>query len=191
MTSATARSAGDGHPAEPVGNAQRTLGRAEGILVASGWCSLEKAFTEIVDTAKRHNVSVIQLADALIAIIDDTVLRHPRDEVMAAASQTWGTLADRLRQRAAPAQVTATTQRAANTAPHRARSSNGVIDAIPLGDDVDLAEQSEGIMRSGPPGVGDVGDVLVGNREADPADLIEQRMPVADVDDQPSADDRD
>lgn len=80
------------------------------------------------------------------------------------------------------------TERGARSARHR--PDIAMIAAVPTADDADLAEQSEEIVRTGPLGT-DVGDDLVGNREADPADLLEQRTPVEDFDDQTFADDRD
>ncbi len=85
------------------------------------------------------------------------------------------------------------TERVARSARHRPPGHQpdiAMIAAVPTGDDADLAEQSEEIVRTGPLGA-DIGDDLVGNREADPADLLEQRTPVEDFDDQTFADDRD
>ncbi|QNJ90940.1 ANTAR domain-containing protein [Mycolicibacterium fluoranthenivorans] len=175
MTSRIEECAGVGRKADRQRNAQRTLGTAEGILVALGWCSLDHAFAEIVDTAKRHNVSVIELANALAAIVDDTVAHEAHDDALAAAKRAWGAPADRLRacteaKGAGPAR---------DPAGRLAPSQTTLIDPIPLGDDADLAEQSDDIVRTVSVG-DDLDDELVGGREADAADLLEQRMMVAD-----------
>ena len=59
-------------------SAQRSLGAAEGVLVALRHCSLDEAFIDIVHTAKQHNVAPIGLADALVAIAENDVTPRPR-----------------------------------------------------------------------------------------------------------------
>jgi len=46
----------------------RILDTAEGVLVALYRCSLNEAFTDIMHTAKSHNISPFSLADALVSI---------------------------------------------------------------------------------------------------------------------------
>src|ERR1700739_1611269 len=46
----------------------RILDTAEGVLIALRGCTLNQEFVEIVQTAKRHNVSTLSLADALRAV---------------------------------------------------------------------------------------------------------------------------
>ena len=73
-------------------NGQRSLGAAEGVLVALRHCSLDEAFFDIVETAKRHSVAPLELAGALVAIAEDFVTPDFDDAVIAAVDQTWGTL---------------------------------------------------------------------------------------------------
>ncbi|WP_176561967.1 ANTAR domain-containing protein [Mycolicibacterium palauense] len=47
-------------------DARRTLCAAEGILVALRGCSLDEAFTDIVRTARDHNIAPLRLASALV-----------------------------------------------------------------------------------------------------------------------------
>ena len=73
-------------------SAQRTLGAAEGVLVAFRHCTLDDAFIDIVQTAKRHNVAPMRLADSLVAIAQNDMIRDLVDDVVAAIGQAWGTL---------------------------------------------------------------------------------------------------
>lgn len=157
---------GSSHPKHSQRNAQRSLGTAEGILVALGQCVLADAFAEIVTTAKRGNVAAIELADALIAIVEGAQTDSMRPEVITAAQNAWGTLLPRTedRREAAAAPVT-------------------LVDAIPDADEADLVEQARYPGADGWFGGSD--DSLVGDHEADPADLIEQRTPVVDDEDTP------
>jgi hypothetical protein len=78
------------HRRDPRRSGQRSLGAAEGVLVALRHCSLDEAFIDIVQTAKRHNVAPMGLADALVAIAENDVTRDFDDEVLAAVGQAWG-----------------------------------------------------------------------------------------------------
>ncbi len=71
---------------------QRSLGAAEGVLVALRHCSLDEAFIDIVQTAQRHGVAPLELADALVAIAENDVSRGFDDAVVAAVEQAWGIL---------------------------------------------------------------------------------------------------
>ncbi|KZS56656.1 hypothetical protein A4G26_16790 [Mycobacterium kansasii] len=71
---------------------QRRLGAAEGVLVALRHCSLDEAFTDIVQTAKQHNVAPMELAHGLVAIAENDVTYDVDDAVMAAVSRAWGDL---------------------------------------------------------------------------------------------------
>ena len=71
---------------------QRILSAAEGVLVALRHCSLDEAFIDIVQTAKRHSVAPLELADALVAIAENDVARGFDNAVVAAVDQAWGTL---------------------------------------------------------------------------------------------------
>ena len=70
----------------------RMLDTAEGVLIALRGCTLNQAFVEIVQTAKRHNVSTLSLADALVAIAQTQAPRNVNDvgTAFVAARATWG-----------------------------------------------------------------------------------------------------
>lgn len=76
-------------------NGQRRLSAAEGVLVALRHCSLDEAFTDIVQTAKQHNVAPMVLADALVAIAENDGTRDFGDAVVTAVGQAWGTMLGR------------------------------------------------------------------------------------------------
>ncbi|WP_246540992.1 ANTAR domain-containing protein [Mycobacterium spongiae] len=78
------------HPGIPRRAGQRRLGAAEGVLVALLGCTLDEAFTDIVHTAKRHNVAPMELADALVSIAEKNAPGDPDDPVVAAAYRAWG-----------------------------------------------------------------------------------------------------
>jgi hypothetical protein len=73
---------------------QRSIGAAEGVLVALRHCGLDEAFMDIVQTAKQHSVAPLGLAGALVAIAEDDALRDFDDAVVAAVNQAWGALLD-------------------------------------------------------------------------------------------------
>ncbi|ORA96459.1 hypothetical protein BST30_28640 [Mycobacterium mantenii] len=73
-------------------SAQRNLGAAEGILVALRHCRLDEAFIDIVQTAKRHSVAPLELADALVTIAENDVPRDFDNAVVTAVDQAWGAL---------------------------------------------------------------------------------------------------
>lgn len=79
----------------PQRNGQRSLGAGEGVLVALRRYSLDEAFGEIVDTAKRRNVAPIELAEALVAIAENRGSCDVTPEAMAAARGAWAALFDR------------------------------------------------------------------------------------------------
>ena len=70
----------------------RILDTAEGVLIALRGCTLNQAFVEIVQTAKRHNVSTLSLADALVAIAQTKAFQNvdDADAAFVAARATWG-----------------------------------------------------------------------------------------------------
>jgi ANTAR domain len=70
----------------------RILDTAEGVLIALRGCTLNQAFVEIVQTAKRHNVSTLSLADALVAIAQTKAFQNvdDADAAFIAARATWG-----------------------------------------------------------------------------------------------------
>ena len=70
----------------------RILDTAEGVLIALRGCTLNQAFVEIVQTAKRHNVSTLSLADALVAMAQTQAFQtvDNADAAFVAARATWG-----------------------------------------------------------------------------------------------------
>ncbi len=80
------------HRRHPRRTGQRSLGAAEGVLVALRHCGLEEAFIDIVQTAKRQSVAPLELADALVAIPENNVTCDFDDAVIAAVDQAWGNL---------------------------------------------------------------------------------------------------
>jgi hypothetical protein len=70
----------------------RILDTAEGVLVALRRCRLDHAFVEIMQTAKRHGVNAVSLADALVAIAEDRRGSELDDAAAAVALSTWGHL---------------------------------------------------------------------------------------------------
>jgi len=70
----------------------RVLDTAEGVLIALRGCTLNQAFVEIVQTAKRHNVSTLSLADALVAIAQTRAFQtvDSADAAFVAARAAWG-----------------------------------------------------------------------------------------------------
>ena len=80
------------HRRDPRRSGQRSLGAAEGVLVALRHCSLDEAFIDIVQTAKRHSVAPLELADALVAIAETDMTRDFADAVIVAVDQAWGAL---------------------------------------------------------------------------------------------------
>jgi hypothetical protein len=73
---------------------QRSLWAAEGVLAGLRRCTLDEAFTDIVSTAKRHNVDPLGLADGLIAIAENDPVQNLDDDVAAAVHRAWGALLD-------------------------------------------------------------------------------------------------
>lgn len=89
-------------PKYPGRSGPRSLCAAEGVLVALRRCSLNEAFIDIVETAKRHNVAPLGLADALVAIAENDLPRYFDDNVIAAAHRAWGGLLSRPSSNTAP-----------------------------------------------------------------------------------------
>ncbi|BAX94018.1 ANTAR domain-containing protein [Mycobacterium shigaense] len=83
------------HRQDPRRTGQRSLGAAEGVLVALRHCTLDEAFIDIVETAKRHGVAPLELANALVAVAQNDESRDRDDAAIAAADQQWGTLFSR------------------------------------------------------------------------------------------------
>jgi hypothetical protein len=70
----------------------RILDTAEGVLVGLRRYSLQQAFAEIVRTAKRHQVSPLSLADALVAIAQNHATFELDQKAVEAARNSWGHL---------------------------------------------------------------------------------------------------
>jgi ANTAR domain len=81
-----------GRSPDPRRAGARILDTAEGVLIALRGCTLNQAFVEIVQTAKRHNVSTLSLADALVAIAQTRAVQtvDNADGAFVAARATWG-----------------------------------------------------------------------------------------------------
>jgi hypothetical protein len=67
----------------------RILDTAEGVLIGLRRCSLNQAFVEIAQTAKRHNLSTLSLADALVALAQNQPTDDLDPTVVATARQAW------------------------------------------------------------------------------------------------------
>ncbi|MDN4517220.1 MULTISPECIES: ANTAR domain-containing protein [Mycolicibacterium] len=68
----------------------RILDTAEGVIIALRRCTLNQAFTSLVQTAKSHNVAPLSLADALVAIAEGQPTDDLDAEAVRVAAQTWG-----------------------------------------------------------------------------------------------------
>jgi hypothetical protein len=88
-----------GRSQDPRRAGARILDTAEGVLIALQGCSLNKAFVEIVQTAKAHNVSTLSLADALVALAQNQASPDADDGALVAARAAWGHLLERVRPR--------------------------------------------------------------------------------------------
>jgi hypothetical protein len=80
------------HRRDPRRSGQRSLGTAEGVLVALRHCSRDEAFNDIVQTAKQHSVAPLELADALVTIAENDVTHNLDDAIIAAVDHAWGAL---------------------------------------------------------------------------------------------------
>ena len=70
----------------------RVLDRAEGVLIGLRRCSSAAAFAELVDAAKRHQVSVFALANALVTMASDGTTTLSPSPAAAAARAEWAKL---------------------------------------------------------------------------------------------------
>jgi hypothetical protein len=86
-----------GRSPDPRRAGARVLDTAEGVLIALRGCSLNKAFVEIAQTAKAHDVSTLSLADALVALAQNQASLDGDDAALVAARAAWGHLLDRVR----------------------------------------------------------------------------------------------
>ena len=83
------------HLRDPRRSGERSLGAAEGVLVALRYYSLDEAFIDIVQTAKRHNVAPMGLADALVAIAENDITRDVNEMVALAVDRARAALLGR------------------------------------------------------------------------------------------------
>jgi hypothetical protein len=70
----------------------RILDTAEGVLVSLRRYRVDQAFVELMQTAKRHGVNPINLADALVAVAEGQLVKEIEHTAAAAALATWGHL---------------------------------------------------------------------------------------------------
>jgi hypothetical protein len=112
-------------------DAQRSLGAAEGILIALRRCSVDDAFAEIIRTAKDHNVAPIELAEALVSIAEDRSEHGATTEAVTAARAAWAPLLDR---------------HDGGTL-HRKHLYTQLVEPIPGADEADLLEQQVSITE--------------------------------------------
>jgi hypothetical protein len=70
----------------------RILDTAEGVLVGLRRYRVDQAFMELMQTAKRHSVNPVGLADALVAIAEDQIVKDIDHAAATVALATWGHL---------------------------------------------------------------------------------------------------
>jgi ANTAR domain len=68
----------------------RIIDTAEGVLVSLRRYRVDQAFVELMQTAKRHNVNPVSLADALVAIAEDQLVKDIDPAAATVALATWG-----------------------------------------------------------------------------------------------------
>jgi hypothetical protein len=79
-------------PRESRRSGARILDTAEGVLVGFRRYRVDQAFVELMQTAKRHSVNPVSLADALVAIAEDQLGKDIDHAAATAALATWGHL---------------------------------------------------------------------------------------------------
>ncbi|MCX2929866.1 ANTAR domain-containing protein [Mycobacterium sp. CVI_P3] len=77
---------------------RRSLDAAKGVLVVLRQCSLDEAFTEIVDTARQHGTEPMALARVLVATAENGSTRELDDRAVVAVDLVWGPLLRQVRQ---------------------------------------------------------------------------------------------
>lgn len=70
----------------------RILDTAEGVLAALRHYRVDKAFVELMQTAKQHGVNPIGLADALVAVAEGQLAKDIDGFAATVARATWGHL---------------------------------------------------------------------------------------------------
>ncbi|MGH3960119.1 hypothetical protein, partial [Mycobacterium sp.] len=68
------------------------LDTAEGVLITLRRYRVDNAFLELMQTAKRHNVNPLSLADALVTIAEGQLSNDAGGAAAAIACGTWGHL---------------------------------------------------------------------------------------------------
>jgi ANTAR domain len=68
------------------------IDRAAGVLVLLRRCTLAEAFDELLDASKRHRVSPLGIARALVALAVGT--EHDDQAAAAAARYEWGSVVE-------------------------------------------------------------------------------------------------
>jgi hypothetical protein len=76
-------------------SADRILDTAEGVLITLRRCHLNHAFFELAQMARRHAISPVSLADALVALAQRQPTGDCEPRAVQIAQATWGPLLDR------------------------------------------------------------------------------------------------
>jgi hypothetical protein len=79
-------------PRESRRSGARILDTAEGVLVGLRRYRVDQAFIELMQTAKRHGVNPVSLADALVAIAEDQLVKDIDHAAASVVLTTWGHL---------------------------------------------------------------------------------------------------
>jgi hypothetical protein len=84
------------HRAAPDGrrSADRILDTAEGVLITLRRYHINHAFFELAQTAKRHGITAVSLADALVALAQRQSTGDCETRAVEVARETWGALLD-------------------------------------------------------------------------------------------------
>lgn len=76
-------------------SADRILDTAEGVLITLRRYHLNQAFFELAQTARRHAIPPVSLADALVALAQQQPTHDCEPRAVQIAQATWGALLDR------------------------------------------------------------------------------------------------
>ena len=76
-------------------SSDRILDTAEGVLITLRRYNINHAFFELAQTAKRHGIATVSLADALVALAQRQSTDDCQPDAVAVARQTWGDLLER------------------------------------------------------------------------------------------------
>jgi hypothetical protein len=75
-------------------SSDRILDTAEGVLIALRRYNINQAFFELAQTAKRHGLATVSLADALVALAQRQSTNDCDQHAVEIARATWGPLLD-------------------------------------------------------------------------------------------------